>query len=55
MIMPGNRRRDSAYYSIIEEEWPRVRQHLESRLARLSRPAEPVVGSVETAEAAPGS
>jgi RimJ/RimL family protein N-acetyltransferase len=41
MIMPGGRRRDSAYFSIIEEEWPRVHQHLESRLARLSRPPEP--------------
>ena len=40
MVMPGGRRRDSAYYSIIEEEWPRVRQHLDSRLARLSRAAE---------------
>jgi hypothetical protein len=38
--MPGGRRRDSAYYSVIEEEWPRVRQHLESRLSRLLRAAE---------------
>jgi RimJ/RimL family protein N-acetyltransferase len=42
MVMPGGRRRDSAYYSVIEEEWPRVRQHLQTRLARLSRAAEPV-------------
>jgi RimJ/RimL family protein N-acetyltransferase len=55
MIMPGDRRRDSAYYSIIEEEWPRVRQHLESRLARLSRPAERPITPAETAEAVPGS
>jgi RimJ/RimL family protein N-acetyltransferase len=41
MVMPGGRRRDSAYYSVIEEEWPRVRQHLQSRLARLSRPPDP--------------
>ena len=41
MVMPGGRRRDSAYYSVIEEEWPRVHQHLVARLARLSRPAEP--------------
>jgi RimJ/RimL family protein N-acetyltransferase len=26
--------RDSAYYSIIEAEWPSVRANLESRLAR---------------------
>jgi RimJ/RimL family protein N-acetyltransferase len=39
MIMPNGRRRDSAYYSVIEEEWPRVRQHLEARLARLTRRA----------------
>jgi RimJ/RimL family protein N-acetyltransferase len=37
MVMPGGRRRDSAYYSVIEEEWPRVHQHLESRLTRLAR------------------
>ena len=24
------------FQSVIEEEWPQVRQHLESRLARLS-------------------
>jgi RimJ/RimL family protein N-acetyltransferase len=39
MVMPNGRRRDSAYYSVIEEEWPRVRQHLEARLARLARAA----------------
>jgi RimJ/RimL family protein N-acetyltransferase len=39
MIMPNGRRRDSAYYSVIEEEWPRVRQHLEARLARLAKAA----------------
>jgi RimJ/RimL family protein N-acetyltransferase len=46
MIMPGGRRRDSAYYSVIEEEWPRVHQLLETRLARLAKAqqqgAEPV-------------
>jgi RimJ/RimL family protein N-acetyltransferase len=35
MVMPGGRLRDSAYYSVIEEEWPSVRARLESRLARL--------------------
>jgi hypothetical protein len=25
--------RDSAYYSVIDEEWPRVRANLERRLA----------------------
>jgi len=33
MVMPGGRARDSAYYSIIDDEWPRVRQGLEQRLA----------------------
>lgn len=37
MVMPGGRRRDSVYFSILEEEWPRVRQHLDARLARLAR------------------
>ncbi|MEP7378795.1 MAG: GNAT family N-acetyltransferase [Chloroflexota bacterium] len=41
MVMPGGRQRDSAYYSFIAEEWPRVHQSLEARLARLSQLAEP--------------
>jgi RimJ/RimL family protein N-acetyltransferase len=34
MISQGGRRRHSVYYSVIEEEWPTVREHLEQRLAR---------------------
>ena len=34
MISQGGRRRHSVYYSVIEEEWPTVRDHLEQRLAR---------------------
>lgn len=37
MVMPGGRRRDSAYYSVIEEEWPRVKGELEARSARLAK------------------
>jgi RimJ/RimL family protein N-acetyltransferase len=37
MLTDAGRRRDSVYYSVIDEEWPRVRQHLESRLSRLKR------------------
>ncbi|MEX2546488.1 MAG: GNAT family N-acetyltransferase [Chloroflexota bacterium] len=37
MVTDSGRRRHSAYFSIIEEEWPHVRQHLESRLSRLTR------------------
>ncbi len=33
MLMPGVGVRDSAYYSVIEEEWPQVRANLEHRLA----------------------
>jgi hypothetical protein len=32
MIMPDVGQRDSAYYSIIEEEWPEVRANLQRRL-----------------------
>ncbi len=32
MVMPGVGVRDSAYYSVIEEEWPQVRTNLERRL-----------------------
>jgi len=41
MVTDSGRRRHSVYFSVIEEEWPRVRQHLDSRLSRLSqRPPE---------------
>jgi N-acetyltransferase len=40
MVMPGVGKRDSAYYSVIDEDWPRVRANLERRLveARGARP-----------------
>lgn len=37
MVTDSGRRRHSVYFSVIEEEWPQVRQHLESRLARISK------------------
>ena len=42
MIMPDGRLRHSAWYSVIDEEWPRVKVDLQARLeARLARlPAE---------------
>jgi N-acetyltransferase len=40
MIMDTGRRRDSVYFSVIEDEWPSVRQRLEARLARLMAPRE---------------
>ena len=33
MLMPGIGVRDSAYYSVIDEDWPAVRANLERRLA----------------------
>ncbi len=50
MVMPGGRRRDSVYYSVIEEEWPRIHQQLEARLTRLARAAQQPAES-----AAPGA
>ena len=35
MEIPGVGIRDSAYYSIVDDEWPRVREGLSARLARL--------------------
>jgi RimJ/RimL family protein N-acetyltransferase len=32
MLVRGGERRDTAYYSIIDEEWPEVRENLERRL-----------------------
>jgi RimJ/RimL family protein N-acetyltransferase len=34
MVMPGGRLRHSNYYSVIVEEWPRVREALERSLVR---------------------
>jgi RimJ/RimL family protein N-acetyltransferase len=34
MIIPGVGQRDSAYYSVIDSEWPEVRANLERRLER---------------------
>jgi hypothetical protein len=34
MVVRGGERRDSAYYSVIDDEWPRVRENLRRRLAR---------------------
>ena len=36
MIVPGVGQRDSAYYSVLDDEWPGVRGNLRSRLARAS-------------------
>ncbi len=42
MLMPGVGVRDSAYYSVIDDDWPAVRANLERRLAiARSRSAEP--------------
>jgi RimJ/RimL family protein N-acetyltransferase len=38
MIVPDVGQRDSAYFSVIDTEWPQVRANLESRLARGARP-----------------
>ena len=34
MMVRGGQRRDSAWYSITDDEWPDVRVHLQARLAR---------------------
>ena len=38
MITQGGRRRHSVYFSVVEEEWPQIRMHLEERLSRLKQP-----------------
>jgi RimJ/RimL family protein N-acetyltransferase len=38
MVMTGGRARDSAYYSILDDEWPAIRDRLRARLER-RRPA----------------
>jgi RimJ/RimL family protein N-acetyltransferase len=39
MVMAGGRARDTAYYSILDDEWPAVRARLGQRIARLDRAA----------------
>lgn len=41
MIVPNVGQRDSAYYSVIDSEWPAVRANLERRLKRAGSPARP--------------
>jgi RimJ/RimL family protein N-acetyltransferase len=41
MTVPSVGLRDSAYFSVIDSEWPAVAANLEKRLARAGRPAEP--------------
>ena len=36
-IMPDGRKRNSVRFSIIDDEWPRVQQHLEKKLADYNR------------------
>jgi N-acetyltransferase len=33
MLVRGGENRDSAWYSVLDDEWPRVRDHLEKRLS----------------------
>lgn len=37
MVRADGRRRDSAYYSIVDDEWPAVRDGLRARIARQTR------------------
>ena len=39
MVRPDGRLRDTAWFSVIREEWPRVRDGLDARLAGFSAPA----------------
>jgi RimJ/RimL family protein N-acetyltransferase len=39
MIVPDVGQRDSAYYSVIDDEWPAVRTNLERRLAQSGSPS----------------
>jgi N-acetyltransferase len=44
MTVPDVGLRDSAYFSVIDSEWPAVRENLERRLGRSGQPAEPTSG-----------
>lgn len=50
MITDTGRRRHSVYFSVIEEEWPQVRLHLEARLARIKAAANAPATAAERTE-----
>src|SRR4051794_8949153 len=54
MVTYTGRRRHSVYYSVIEEEWPRVRQHLEARLGRHAREAQAQAAQAPAPDAGAG-
>jgi hypothetical protein len=33
MLMPGVGVRDSAYFSVVDDEWPAIRENLQTRLS----------------------
>ena len=39
MLVRGGERRDSAWYSVIDDDWPGVKAALRERIARVQRPA----------------
>jgi RimJ/RimL family protein N-acetyltransferase len=39
MVVRGGEPRDSAYYSVIDDEWPALKTHLQQRLADLRNPS----------------
>jgi RimJ/RimL family protein N-acetyltransferase len=52
MVTDTGRRRHSVYFSVIEEEWPQVRQHLEARLTRINAQAQAAADAAAAAAAA---
>jgi N-acetyltransferase len=52
MVTDTGRRRHSVYFSVIEEEWPQVRQHLEARLTRINAQAQADADAAAAAAAA---
>ncbi len=53
MITASGRRRHTVYFSVIEEDWSQVRQHLDSRLARLKQAVETAAQPAGAAEGIP--
>ena len=55
MVTDTGRRRHSVYFSVIEEEWPQVRQQLEARLARINAQAQADAAAAAAASEAASS
>ena len=54
MLVRGGERRDSAWYAVIDDDWPAVRARLEERLRLVAAAAESTIVTEREGTAHPG-